>query len=45
MWVVGTAEPVREAGRDPGELPPDVIVSKLLRDVFFSETVSFPSED
>jgi hypothetical protein len=45
MWVVGTAEQVREAGRDPGELPPDVIVSKLLRDVFFSETVSFPSED
>ena len=41
MWVVGTAEPVREAG----ELPPDVIVAKLLREVFFSETVSFPSED
>jgi hypothetical protein len=45
MWVVGTAEQVREAGRDPGELPRDVIVSKLLGDVFFSETVSFPSED
>ena len=45
MWVVGTAEPVREAGGAPGELPRDVIVSKLLRDVFFSETVSFPSED
>jgi hypothetical protein len=45
MWIEETAEQVREAARDPGELPPDVIVSKLLRDVFFSETVSFPSED
>jgi hypothetical protein len=45
MWIEGTAEQVREAGQDPGDLPPDVIVSKLLRDVFFSETVSFPSED
>lgn len=45
MWIEGTAEQVREAGLDPGELPPDVIVSKLLGDVFFSETVSFPSED
>ena len=45
MWIERTAEQVREGGREPGELPPDVIVSKLLRDVFFSETVSFPSED
>jgi hypothetical protein len=45
MWTEGAAEQVWEACRDHGELPPDVIVSKLLRDVFFSETVGFPSED
>ena len=44
MWVVGTAEQVREAGGTLVNFP-RMIVSKLLRDVFFSETVSFPSDN